>query len=293
MMALRTASLEPPACHVDLKPIECQQGTSDNCLSAKQISAVKKIYGGPVNSKGERIYESTLPGTEGKGRVGVLGFDAISQVSTITTMFQNMAFYPPGPGFRWNYNDFDHDRDWQRLDLMRVVYGDGGIPDLRKFKAAGGKLIINHSWGDGGSTNPLKSVDLYESVEKLMGGRSQTQDFFRLFMMPGRNHCVGGPGAHAFDVVTPMEKWVQTGESPDMLVGAHLESAAESALFPDIYFGYDAQKADFTRPVYPYPLRAVYKGQGDATDWRNYKPVDGSVNWVNYREWQDNLRNRP
>jgi hypothetical protein len=26
-----------------------------------------------------------------------------------------------------------------------------------------------------------------------MGGRAQTQDFFRLFLIPGMHHCAGGP----------------------------------------------------------------------------------------------------
>jgi hypothetical protein len=29
----------------------------------------------------------------------------------------------------------------------------------------------------------------------------------------------------------------------------------------------------FTRPVYPYPVRAIYKGRGDPNDAANFVPV--------------------
>jgi len=32
---------------------------------------------------------------------------------------------------------------------------------------------------------------------------------------------------------------------------------------------------DFTRPVYPYPIRARYKGTGDPNDAASFLPVNG------------------
>lgn len=34
--------------------------------------------------------------------------------------------------------------------------------------------------------------------------RNETQEIYRLFMVPGMNHCKGGPGANAFDMFTPL-----------------------------------------------------------------------------------------
>ena len=59
-------------------------------------------------------------------------------------------------------------------------------------------------WADAIVT-PAMTVDYYEAVERKSGGREGTQDFLRLFMLPGVDHCglQPGPGAD------------QTGYPPD------------------------------------------------------------------------------
>ncbi|MGC2523811.1 MAG: tannase/feruloyl esterase family alpha/beta hydrolase [Stellaceae bacterium] len=39
----------------------------------------------------------------------------------------------------------------------------------------------------------------------------QTQDFYRLFLVPGMSHCSGGPGSSTFDALTSLEQWVEHG----------------------------------------------------------------------------------
>ena len=77
-------------------------------------------------------------------------------------------------------------------------------PDLSAFKARGGKLIHYHGWSDPDIT-PLNSINYYESVTRAQGGDvhglRNTQEFYRLFMVPGMQHCQGGPGATAFDMI--------------------------------------------------------------------------------------------
>ena len=65
-------------------------------------------------------------------------------------------------------------------------------PDLRAFKARGGKLIMYHGWNDQ-LISPLNTVNYYNSVAKTMGAK-ETDDFARLFMAPGMQHCAGGAG---------------------------------------------------------------------------------------------------
>jgi feruloyl esterase len=63
----------------------------------------------------------------------------------------------------------------------------------------------------------LAVVGYYEAVQKLMGSRAATQDFFRLFLVPGVHHCGGGPGLTEFDGLTLLENWVERGQTPDMI----------------------------------------------------------------------------
>ena len=76
-------------------------------------------------------------------------------------------------------------------------------PDLAKFKARGGKLLIYHGWSDGGSggaISALNTISYYESVLKHMGPNQE--NWLRLFMVPGMAHCGGGTGPNQFNALT-------------------------------------------------------------------------------------------
>ena len=61
----------------------------------------------------------------------------------------------------------------------------------------------------------------YTEVEERFGGKERTQNFFRLFMIPGMDHCgIGqslGISAASIDPLTALEKWVETDNPPDSL----------------------------------------------------------------------------
>jgi feruloyl esterase len=236
---------------------------------------VKKIYSGPTASNDARIYADGgfLPGSE-------LGLDYLHQFSGFDVDFLRYMVFVPDPGPTWQVNDLNFERDYKRVAMMEAVYA-GTNPDLRKFKAAGGKLILYHGWAD---TNipPLMSVDYYETAEKTMGGSKATQEFFRLFMIPGMDHCGGGEGASEIDYVSYLENWVERGEAPEKMIGTHVD---EGQFFktqengPDLWakweeFRTDPHNIKFTRPVYPYPMRAKYTGHGDPNDAVNFRAVE-------------------
>lgn len=104
-----------------------------------------------------------------------------------------------------------------------------------------------------------------------MGGHAQTQDFFRLFVVPGMNHCSGGEGAFAIDYLSYLETWAEKGQAPDVMIGAHVntEDLSNGNKFP-----LDPARVAFTRPVYPYPIRAKYKGKGDPKNAGNFGPSE-------------------
>ncbi|MBI4164982.1 MAG: tannase/feruloyl esterase family alpha/beta hydrolase, partial [Acidobacteria bacterium] len=252
----------PLACKIDPSEWACKAGNKAPCLSAAQAEAFTKIYAGPTNSKGDQIHTGGfVPGLE-------FSIPTTPEVWTLSRDFCQYMGFTPAPGPSWKPTDFDFDRDYKRLALAQALLEDAN-PDLRKFKAAGGKLILAHGWTDG--LSPLNTIDYYEMAEKTMGGREATQDFFRLFMVPGMGHCSGGAGAYAIDYLSSLENWTEKGQAPDVMIGAHVKE--------EVYTGWNfklpAEPADvtFTRPVYPYPLRAKYKGTGDPNDAGSFKPV--------------------
>jgi len=107
---------------------------------------------------------------------------------------------------------FDFDRDPGTLARVRKIY-DATSLDLRAFKVRGGKLLLWHGWADG-AIMATSSIGYYEDIMKFMGGRRQTEGFFRLFLVPGVHHSSGGPGFTEFDSMTVLENWVEKGDAP-------------------------------------------------------------------------------
>ncbi len=66
-------------------------------------------------------------------------------------------------------------------------------------------------------------IDYYDSILKTMGGKKETYDFVRLFMVPGMGMCPGfGMGDNGtFDALDVVEKWRETGKAPDEIINTH------------------------------------------------------------------------
>ena len=145
-------------------------------------------------------------------------------------------------------------------------------PDLRDFKAHGGKMISYQGWEDT-SVVPMGTIDFYQEVTRVMGGAKNTLDFYRLFTSPGGRHCSNmGQGADAANYVAALEAWVEKGQAPrkadrrQVRLDGH-ETAI--AAFPrSIPPGFSSP-----RPLYLYPQVAHYNGSGDPKDAKNYSPV--------------------
>ena len=136
-------------------------------------------------------------------------------------------------------------------------------PDLRKAKHLGAKIISYHGWSDQ-LIPAMGSINYFTRVSKVMGGASETNEFNRLFMIPGMGHCAGvgsvGPNANANTIPLPaptqffdaLVNWVEKRTAPETLV---LKSA----------------NASVSQPVCPYPKKAVYQGSGTITDAASYR----------------------
>ncbi len=276
---------DPRGCNFDPATLLCGAGRKGQCLTAQQVALVKTIYGSPMNSSGVPLsLPFAMKGTEHYWLdffAGPATYDVLRSGNTL------YGLSDAGPN--WKPEDFDFDRDYKRLGGSDALYSARN-PDLRQFKGRGGKLLSYTGWYD--LTWQLRTVDYYETVEKTMGGRAATQDFFRLFVIPGMRHCTGGDGAYAIDYLSYLEAWVERGTPPDKLVGAHVnEKYLEAQPNPFSFVSEDPQEnwylaaltlmfplgpevpITFTRPFYPYPTETRYLGHGDPNDAASFGPA--------------------
>ena len=257
---------DPPSCKWQPEMIACVPGASSpDCLSDKQATAVKRLMSPATNSKGEVIWSYPyLPGTEtewegwnyfGAPRQGyVPRFANMELPEQYLRYFVDENVRPTGDALH-----FDFDRDPATLARSRRIY-DAFSPDLRAFKAHGGKILMWHGWADG-AISAASSIGYYESVLKFMGGRKQTEDYFRLFLIPGVHHGGGGPGLTEFDALTALENWVEKGQPPEKLIACR----SANGVF------------ERCRPVFPYPVLAHYSGKGDPKQTDSFVPFDPSA----------------
>jgi feruloyl esterase len=257
---------DPRRCNFDPAVLQCQQGQDPStCYTPKQVKAIQQIWSGVHTSTGELVYPGLVPGGEsGAGgwaawTSGAAPFAGL-HFGAANGFFQYMVFNDP----TWDFRTFNYDTD---LPFALAKVGplvDAVNPDLSAFKRRGGKLIVYHGFSDP-DISPINSINYYNDVVRHVSeqghdvlGRDQdkkTQRFFRLFLVPGMQHCSGGPGADRFDALGALEKWVENGRAPERIIASKVTNGT----------------VQFTRPLCAYPELPHYTGRGnvnDAASWR-------------------------
>ena len=206
-------------------------------------------YAPATRSNGELIYPGLVRGGEADWPISA--FNGAPDPGAIDLgIFRYIAHQDP----TWDWHRFDLERD-TALALARAGYIEVTDPNLQAFKAHGGKLLIYHGWNDGGTggaISPLNSINYYASILARMG--PQQDDWLRLFMVPGMDHCGGGPGPNQFAVVSSMESWREQGKTPNEITAYRVTN----------------DHVDMSRPLCPYPQVAVYKGTGNIDSATNF-----------------------
>jgi feruloyl esterase len=268
---------DPRRCDFDPGELACAIGQSqDQCLSDAEINVVRKIYTGATDARSRRLYAAApMAGSEPMWVPVFIGVNGQKPgyYDFGGDFFRYLAF-AEDPGPTWRPEDFDFARDPPRMGYNRQL-NDAADPDLRAFKARGGKLIAYQGWRDT-SVPPLAIVDYYDLVTRVMGGRGATQDFFRLFMLPGVDHCAGGVGPSRIDLIAALEQWVENGSAPDELIAARI--ADDPGIVGNVYFPLDPTSVELTRPIYPYPDVARYVGGGDPNRAENFRRASPPAN---------------
>jgi feruloyl esterase len=259
---------DPRDCRFNPRTLQCKSGDGPDCLTPQEVASVERVYEGPRDPQTDK---PLFPGFERGSEFGWSG--------TIGTFANNLfrsMVYDKNPS--WDFHTFNFESDVEFFEGKLAALINSTNPDLSAFQARGGKLIMWHGWTDT-TLEPRNSINYYNSVvafARQAGGRApraaleETQKFFRLFMAPGVNHCGNGPGPSSsfaytlantagpndpdYDVLAALDRWVERGVPPDVLVASHFTNGT----------------VDKTRPVCVYPKVARYTGKGNTNDLRSF-----------------------
>lgn len=252
--------VDPRTCHWDPGTLQCPNDVpAATCLTKAQVAVVRAFYATPHDSAGHALYPGGLQrGSEVTWAARLpYGTSPISHAGEMGVSFARYLAFTPDAGPAYNSLTFNFDRDPQRMAANERMY-DATNPDLRPFRAHGGKLIMFSGWADE-AMPPLATVKFYNEIVQTMGGASATQKFVRLFMIPGQFHDPEGVGPiiPVAGFIPAMEAWVERHVAPDRVVATEVRNGVVTR----------------TRPVFPYPLVAHYSGSGDQNSADSFTAV--------------------
>jgi feruloyl esterase len=267
---------DPRKCKINFKAMQCHGADNSDCFTAPQVKALSALYAPWTNPRtGAFIYPGFTPGAE----------TAPAARTRISSFNGNSVMSPAKPGpLLWHLPDTFQQEDWMTFDFEKGLDAaiaefepyDHSKTDMKSFRKSGGKLIIYAGWADP-NLNPQSLVNYYESVKKTMG-ETNTGSFARLFMVPGMNHCSGGPGTNTFgqsidlsvgdranannNIILALDRWVTEGVEPEVVMGTKYVDDKK------------ARGIMRTRPICAYPKVAKWDGKGNPDDAKSFDCVN-------------------
>jgi feruloyl esterase len=252
--------LENPAtCRFDPATLRCPGADAANCLTPPQVSALNALYAPLRDPRGKTLFPGYSPSGEAEtGGWAAWITGAQPAAGALHAFSSNFFRYMVHSDPAWTIDRFDLARDLPAARKLAPAL-DATNPDLRAFHARGGKLILYHGWCDA-AIPAQNAIDYYQSVVRKMGP-AKAQQFVRLFLAPGVQHCGGGAGAHTFgqggapqgdpasNMAAALVRWVEQGTAPERIV---------------------ATRPGRTRPLCAYPQVARYRGAGSTDDAANF-----------------------
>jgi feruloyl esterase len=234
---------DPRQCRWDPAALLCRADQSGPvCLTQPQVDALRTLYTGVTTADGRVVAWPLARGDESgwRGPVPLSGPGSDTSNAGGLGALTGPVFGDPN----FNLANFDPARHYDVVAKSAFAKAyEANDPNIAKFIARGGKLLLWHGWGDAGPS-PWLTIDYYERVLKATPDVASS---VRLFLAPGVGHCAGGRGPDQFDALAAIDTWVQTGTAPDVLLATKV-------------------KPPMTRPLCAYPKVAKYKGSGDVND---------------------------
>ncbi len=265
---------DPLRCNFDPQTLLCQNGNTSNCLTQAEINALKTYWSPMVTQEGQMVLpgwpvsDISPPPTEPFSFTVLYDTPSVFFIAA-QTLIQEVYFttsfvaenYPISGGVV-------NDAALELFDQRTWAAGEVDPKNLATFLGEGRKLLMYDGFSDQGLPG-YQTIMFYEDLAGIdtasndnnghhLGGLYKLRDQARYFLVPGMEHCGGGPGPNVFDTLVPLENWVESGIAPDSIIASHYVDDNPS------------NSVDRTMPLCPFPEQAQYNGTGNvnqASSW--------------------------
>ena len=276
---------DPRACHFDPATVQCKAAEDPSkCLTPAQVAVAREIYQGAHDDKGQQvIIAGPFPGSELSWQQFVpqnLDMTHAGGAVLANSVVKYMGFQK-NPPLTYKLTDFHFDlATFKAIEPMHTIY-DAVDPDLSPFARAGGKIIFFHGWADA-AISPVNTVAYYNAMKGLMG-EDRVKQFSRLYMIPGQYHgATADTGPVRYDTLVLVMAWVEKGVAPNSLMTTYVAASAQGqgrggrggrgrGAAPESAAPAAPAQIIRTRPVFPYPMIARFKGSGSSDDAANFE----------------------
>lgn len=250
----------------------CTGAPDASCLTATQKNALQNVFGGARDSANRSLYASWPmdPGVSGQNwrfwkldaGFAPLPFNTLIGAGAMGYVFSTPPDAPSladgGIGYQLG---FSMDTAAAKISAKTGTYKESALefmtppnPTQLGTLKTHGKLIVVHGTADP-VFSPNDTMAWYDALKAADAG---APNYARLFLVPGMNHCAGGPATDRFDMLTALENWVEKGTAPDAV------RATVNAADPDVIAaGWPATRS---RPLCAYPKQAMLKNGATDTE---------------------------
>lgn len=244
---------DPARCLYDPKAL-VGTNVGEGTFTEADADVIRKIWEGPRGQDGAFLWHGLSRGTDLFALAGTGGSPPMGKPFSIPLDWFRF-FLLQNPQWDWTtLTPAGFELLWrQSVEQFGAVIGTDD-PDLAQFRDRGGKIIILHGLAD--QVIPADgTIDYYKRVLQRMGGVERTAQFARLFLAPGVDHGFRGAGPTPTGQMEAIIRWVEDGKAPDQLIGERRDQNG---------------KVIGTRPLFPYPQVAKYKGSGSTDEAANF-----------------------